>query len=145
MYDINEVTQVNTSYIFFHFPDGTQDRKTVDTRELKHLYNDVTENMKHYDFMKEECEKVRESIKTERQKLENTMNEYRSYIESNKNDPSIRRNLHGVCYSLEFTTQKYRELSHEISGINKTWSYANDTYWKLYNLQKQIEYVTINL
>ena len=141
MYDIKEVTQVNTSYIFFHFSDGTQDRKTIDMRELKHLYNDVCKNIKHYDFMKEECEKVRESLKLESEKLENIIQGYEKYIAEHQDVPNIRRGLDNVCYSLETTIKNKRELNMEISGVNKTWSYAMEKYWKLYKLQKQIESV----
>jgi hypothetical protein len=141
MYNINEVTQVNASFIFFHFPDGTQDRKTVDIRELKHLYTEICENMKHYEFMKMENNKISNNIQEEYDKLDNTILGYKAYIEKNQDNSSIRRGLHDVCYQLEVVQKKQSELAIQKSGVNIAWSYAMEKYWKLYTLKKQIENV----
>lgn len=141
MYDINEVTQVNTSFIFFHFSDGSQDRKVVDMRELKYLYDDVCQNMKHYDFMKNESHNISEKMQEEYNKLESISQGYKDFIEKNQDIPAVRRNLHDVCYQLEVTQQKQRETAIQKSGVNVMYSHAIDKYWKLYKLQKQIESV----
>ena len=141
MKNINEVSEVNAKYIFFHFPDGTQDRKIVNKNDLKELYIDICNNMKSYDFMKEECEKVKEQLRLESDSLNSVIQGYEKYIAEHQEIPSIRRGLDNVCFNLEYAIKNQRELNYKISGVNKAWSHASDNYWKLYKLQKQIENV----
>ena len=141
MYILNEVSEVNTKYIFFLFSDGTQDRKTVNKNDLKELYNDVCENVKHYEFMIQECKTVYNSINGECEKIEEVIKGYEKFIENNQNDPMVRRGLHNVCSSLEWENKKQRELFYNRSGVVQTKHYAINKCDRLYKLQRDIESV----
>ena len=141
MYILNEVTSVNTKYIFFTFSDGKQDRKTVNKNDLKELYNDVYQNISNYDFMYKENKKVSDKLQLEIDTLNKTIERQENFIANNQNDPMIKRGFHNVCYDLKFNKRKQVELSHNISGINTSCMHANDMTFKLEKLKRDIESV----
>lgn len=141
MYIINEVSEVNTKYIFLKFSDGTQDRKTINKNDLKELYTDVCQKVSHYEFMIQECKIVYNSINVECEKLEEIIKCYEKFIENNQKDPMVLRGLHSVCSSLEWENKKQRELFYNRSGVGQTMQYSRNKCDKLQKLQKNIESV----
>lgn len=141
MYMVNDVSEVNTKYIFFKFSDGTQDRKAVNKNDLKELYSDVCEKISHYEFMIQECKTVYNSINIECEKLEETIKGYERFIENNQNDPMVLRGLHSICSSLEWENKKQRELFYNRSGVAQTMQYSRTKCDKLQKLQNDIKSV----
>lgn len=141
MYIVNEVSEVNTKYIFFKFSDGTQDRKKINKNDLKELYKDVCEMVNNYEFMIQECKIVYNSINVECEKLEENIKGYEKFIENNQNNNMVLRGLHNVCSSLEWENKKQREMFYNRSGVLQTIQYARTKYDKLKRLQNDIESV----
>lgn len=135
--DKEYITEVNKTYVFFKFPDGSQDHLKSQKNELIEVYKWIGEEMRFYDRMYRESHQIYEE-KSERFKNN------RHYYTDDEIKEACKTN-HFAYISMELSNEKYKEDWHEIYGKVELTSYAMDKYWKLYNLSVKIRNVVHEL
>ena len=131
--DKEHITEVNKTYVFFTFPDGSQDRKKSRKQDLQEVFEWVKGELYFYNRMYEEAKQMYES---EKEKFDKTRHYYSD------------EEIHEACLKNRFASidmgisnEKYKEDWHRISGKWSVGNNANERYWKLYKLAEQIKSV----
>ena len=131
--DKEYITEVNKSYVFFTFPDGSQDRKKSRKQELQEVFEWLNTEMYFYNRMYEDAKQIYE---TEKEKFDKTRHYYSD------------EEIHEACLKNRFASidmgisnKRYVEDWNRISGKFEIASKANDKYWKLYKIATQIKSV----
>lgn len=131
--DKEHITEVNAKYVFFKFPDGSQDRLKSRKQDLQEVYKWVNEEMYFYNRMYEE---VHQMYELEKERFDRTRHYYSD------------EEIHNACLKnrfanidMEISNEKYKEDWHYISGGRKVGTRANDKYWRLYKLAEEIKNV----
>lgn len=131
--DKEYITEVNVKYVFFRFPDGSQDRRRSRKQDLQEVYKWVNEEMYFYHRMYEEVHRMYE---LEKERFDRTRHYYSD------------EEIHNACLKNRFASidmgisnEKYKEDWHYISGKGKVATRANDKYWRLYKLAEEIKSV----
>ena len=132
---VNNVKSVNTKYIFFINDDGKEDRKTAHYTELQEILDDLQNDYYFYNRMLSETEKTYSRINAECEKLESSIDSLEKRIEENKDDPLVKRGLADICFSYEYTQEKYTQVIMQLSGIRIV---TSDTRNKLERIERLI-------
>lgn len=129
--DKEHITNVNKTYVFFTFPDGSQDRKKSREQDLQEVFEWVKGELYFYNRMYEE---VRQMYESEKKKFDNTRH---YYSEEEIQEACLKNRFASI--DMRISNEKYNKEWHLISGKLSVANKANDKYWKLYNLAEQIK------
>lgn len=129
--DKEHITEVNTKYVFFRFPDGSQDRLKSRKQDLIDVLEWARTEMRFYDRMRNEVVAIYE---TEKEKFDKTKHYYSD------------EEIHEACckdrfanIDMELSNENYKREWNRISGKYDIAAKAGDRYWKLYEITKQLE------
>lgn len=129
--DKEHITEVNAKYVFFRFPDGSQDRLKVRKQDLIEVYQWINEEMNFYRRMYEEVKQLYESEKERFDKIRHY------YSDEEIHEACLKNRFASI--DMGISNEKYKEDWNQISGKWKVASNANDKYWKLYMLAENIK------
>ena len=129
--DKEHITEVNKTYVFFTFPDGRQGRKKSQKQDLQKVLEWVNGELYFYNRMYEEVSHIYES---EKEKFDKTRH---YYSEEEIQEACLKNRFASI--DMRISNEKYMEDCQRILGKLSVASKANDRYWKLYNLAKQIK------
>ena len=127
--DKEYITQINSKYAFFKFPDGNQDRLRVSKTDLKEIYEWFVNEMDFYDRMH------RELSGSYRKQFDSFEKTHHFYSEEEIND--AKRTFAHI--QMEINNENYTRDINRIFGISEESSRISDKYWKYYKIKKQIE------
>lgn len=129
--DKEYITQVNSKYVFFTFPDGSQDRLRASKVDLKCVYGWYVEEMNFYNRMYNE---LSESYREQFDSFEKSRHYY------SEDEIAIACKTDRFAYiPMEIKNEDYKREINKIFGISKESSRILDKYWKYYRIAKQIE------
>lgn len=128
--DKEHITEVNASYVFFTFPDGSQDRLKSRKADLIEVYKWVGEEMSFWHRMYEETYQL---YKSEKERFDRG----RHYFTEEEIHEANKKN-HFAYIDMEISNKYYLRDSNYISGKGEMAFYANDKYWKYVKLAHQI-------
>lgn len=129
--DKEYITQVNKAYVFFKFPDGSQERLRSRKSDLIEVYKWIGEELQFYDRMYKETKKLYD---VEKDKFDRSRHYY--------SDEEIKEACKGNRFAnipMEISNEKFREDWNKICGKSDITSYAMNKYWKLYRLSGEIK------
>ena len=129
--DKEHITEVNKTYVFFTFPDGSQDRKKSRKQDLQEVFEWVKGELYFYNRMYEEAKQMYESEKEKFDKIRHY------YSDEEIHEACLKNRFASI--DMGISNEKYKEDWHRISGKWSVASKANDRYWKLYKLAEQIK------
>lgn len=129
--DKEHITQVNSKYVFFRFPDGSQDRLRANKQDLKEVYKWYINEMYFYDRMHRE---LSESYRAKYDLFEKN----RHYFSEEEIDAACRKDRFANI-SMERNNEDYIKEINKIFGISEEGSRILDKYWRYYRIVKQIE------
>lgn len=131
--DKEYITQVNKAYVFFKFPDGSQDRKKSRKQDLVEIYEWYKEEMQFYDRMHRE---LSEEYYKRKERFEKTHHYY------------TEEEIHAACLEnrfanidMEISNKYYLEDHYRISGILDMSIKMFNKYQKFYTITIQIQNV----
>lgn len=124
------ISNVNSKYTFFVFPDGRQYQTRSDKQELSEVYQWLLEEMTFYRRMHEELQKAYEREKAAFDGSSHFYTEEEIY----------HANLYTKA-EMEVSNEKYRTEWGKITGKGDAAVKASGKYWQLYKLAKQIQNV----
>ncbi len=129
--DKEHITGVNTKYVFFRFPDGSQDRLKSRKQDFIDVLEWMRAEMRFYDRMRDEVVAIYE---TEKEEFDKTKHYYSD------------EEIHEACLKDRFASidmglsnERYKTEWNRISGKYDIAIKAGDRYWKLYKIAKQLE------
>ena len=129
--DKEYITQVNSKYVFFKFPDGNQDRLRANKSDLKDVYEWYIGEMNFYRRMHDE---LSESYRRQYDSFE----KIRHYYSEEEIDEARRK--HNFSYiPMEISNENYTRDINRIFGISEESSRILDKYYKYYRIARQIE------
>lgn len=129
--DKEHITEVNAKYVFFKFPDGSQDHTKSRKNDLIEVYKWIGEEMQFYNRMYRETQRMYEE-ESERFKKN------RHYYSEEEIKEACRGNRFANI-PMEISNEKYKEDWYTICGKSDIASYAMNKYWKLYRLNAEIK------
>lgn len=129
--DKEHITEVNKSYVFFTFPDGSQDRKKSRKQDLIEVFEWIKGELYFYNRMYEEVKRIYES---EKERFDKTR---RYYSDEEMHDACLKNRFASI--DMGISNKRYIEDWNQISGKLSIASKANDRYWRLYKLAGQIK------
>lgn len=129
--DKEYITEVNTKYVFFRFPDGGQDRLKSRKQDLISVLEWIHGEMDFYNRMYNEVKTIYE---TEKEKFDKT----KHYYSDEEIHEACRKNRFANI-DMELSNENYKTEWNRISGKCDISSKASDRYWKLYRIAKQLE------
>ena len=135
--DIKNVTSVNAKYIFFK-EDGKEDRKPSHYAELQQMMDDLQADYYFYNRMLTETRTLAEKHREELDKLDASIEDLESCIESQKDIPAVKRGLADICFKLENLEKERLEKGLKLCGIHKV---SDDTLRKLERAETLIKQV----
>ena len=129
--DKEYITSVNAKWVFFKFPDGSQDAIRSRKQELVNVLEWIHTEMYFYNRMYNEA---REIYETEKEKFNKTKHYY-----------SVKE-IHDACLKnrfanidMEMSNEEYIREWDRISGKSDIVNKANNKYWELYQIAEQIQ------
>ena len=129
--DKEYITGVSRVYVFFTFPDGSQDRLKPNKVDLKELYEWVTSEMEFYHRMYEE---LYESY-TKRKEI---FDKSRHFYSKEEIDAACRKDRFANI-GMETSNENWKADWNNIMGVSDECWKINDKYWKYYKLAAQIK------
>lgn len=136
IYDDKEyITSINAEYVFFRFPDGSQDQLLLKQQHtyLSMLYDWLVAELKFYERMYTE---IKQMYKSEEEEFKKTRHYY-STEEMNK--ANIKNRFASI--TLELENKKYIEEWNNILGKADIASDAYNRYLKFSELSRDIKKV----
>lgn len=129
--DKEYITQVNSKFVFFKFPDGNQERLLANKVDLIEIYEWFTGEMNFYNRMNRE---LSESYRKQFDSFEKT---HHFYSEEEINEACKKDRFANI--PMEIKNKDYTRKINKIFGISEEGSRILDKYWKYYRIKKQIE------
>lgn len=129
--DKERITQVSRSYVFFTFPDGSQDRMKINKTDLKELYEWVKSEMDFYHRMYQELNNEYDKQKEKFDKI------YHYYSKGEIKEACKRDRFANI--EMEIKNEEYQRRWNKIAGLGEEAERVNDKYWKYYRLAAQIK------
>ena len=129
--DKEYITQITRTYVFFRFPNGSQDRLKVNKEDLKELYNWVTSEMEFYHRMYEELHKSYE-------KQKEVFDSSRHFYSEDEISAACKKNTFAYI-KMEISNENWLRDCNKIMGVSDECWKINDKYWKYYRLTNQIK------
>ena len=129
--DKEHITSVNAKYVFFKFPDGSQDRVKTRKQELVNVLEWIHTEMYFYNRMYNETRAIYEA---EKEKFDKT----RYYYSEEEIHEACLKNRFAK-FEMYLSNEQYKREWDRISGKSDIVNKANDKYWKLYRIASQIQ------
>lgn len=128
------ITKITNDYIYYN-KDENYIRLKITKSDLVELKSGLVSDINFYNRMIKENNKVSNSINDEIKHLQHLNERRKQYIEENQDNPLIRRGLSDICFNYDETEKEIYNLTHEMSGINRSNSRA---LYRLNTLEKAL-------
>lgn len=117
------ITKITNDYIYYN-KDENYIRLKITKSDLVELKSSLVSDVISYKRIIKENNYVINDIQIEIEHLKYLNEERKQYIEKNQENALIRRGLADICFNYDETEKKIYNLTHEISGINRSNSKA---------------------
>lgn len=128
------ITKITNDYIYYN-KDENYIRLKITKSDLVELKSGLVSDINFYNRMIKENNEVSNSINDEIKHLQHLNERRKQYIEENQDNPLIRRGLSDICFNYDETEKEIYNLTHEMSGINRSNSRA---LYRLNTLEKAL-------
>lgn len=128
------ISKINNDYIYYN-KDENYIRLKITKSDLVELKSSLVSDINFYNRMIKENNEVSNSINDEIKHLQHLNERRKHYIEENQDNPLIRRGLSDICFNYDETEKEIYNLTHEMSGINRSNSKA---LYRLNELEKAL-------
>ena len=128
------ITKITKDCIYYN-KDESYTRVKITKSVLVELKSSLVSDIKFYNRMIKENNDVSNSINDEIKHLQHLNERRKQYIEENQSNPLIRRGLADIIFNYDETEKEIYNLTHEMSGINRSNSKA---LYRLNNLEKAL-------
>ena len=117
------ITKITNDYIYYN-KDENYIRLKITKSDLDELKSSLVSDIHFYNRMIKENNEVSNSINDEIKHLQHLNEKRKQYIEENQDNPLIRRGLADIIFNYDETEKEIYNLTHEMSGINRSNSKA---------------------
>lgn len=128
------ITKITNEYIYYN-KEENYIRLKITKSVLLDLKSSLESDLLFYNRMINENNEVSKSINDEINHLQHLNERRKQYIEENQDNPLIRRGLSDICFNYDETEKEIYNLTHEMSGINRSNSKA---LYRLNELEKAL-------
>lgn len=128
------ISKITNDYIYYN-KDENYIRLKINKSDLVELKSSLVSDIHFYNRMINENNEVSNSINDEIKHLKHLNERRKQYIEENQDNALIRRGLSDICFNYDETEKKIYNLTHEMSGINRSNSKA---LYRLNTLEKAL-------
>ena len=128
------ITKITNDYIYYN-KDENYIRLEITKSDLIELKSSLVSDINFYNRMIKENNDVSNSINDEIKHLQHLNERRKQYIEENQDNPLIRRGLADIIFNYDETEKEIYNLTHEMSGINRSNSKA---LYRLNTLEKAL-------
>ena len=128
------ITKITNDFIYYN-KDENYIRLKITKSDLVELKSSLATDIKFYNRMIKENNDVSNSINDEIKHLQHLNERRKQYIEENQDNPLIRRGLADIIFNYDETEKEIYNLTHEMSGINRSNSKA---LYRLNTLEKAL-------
>ena len=128
------ITKITNDYIYYN-KDENYIRIEITKSDLIELKSSLVSDINFYNRMIKENNDVSNSINDEIKHLQHLNERRKQYIEENQDNPLIRRGLADIIFNYDETEKEIYNLTHEMSGINRSNSKA---LYRLNTLEKAL-------
>ena len=128
------ITKITNDFIYYN-KDENYMRLKITKSDLFELKSSLKDDIVFYNRMLKENSKVRKDIQVEIEHLKKLNEQRKQYIEENQDNDLIRRGLSDICFNYDETEKEIYNLTHEMSGINRSNSKA---LYRLNTLEKAL-------
>lgn len=128
------ITKITNDYIYYN-KEEEYTRVKITKSDLVELKSSLVSDINFYNRMIKENNEVSNSINDEIKHLQHLNVRRKQYIEENQDNPLIRRGLSDICFNYDETEKEIYNLTHEMSGINRSNSKA---FYRLNELEKAL-------
>ena len=117
------ITKITNDFIYYN-KDENYIRLKITKSDLVELKSSLVSDIYFYNRMIKENNEVSNSIKDEIKHLQHLNKRRKQYIEEHQDDALIRRGLSDICVNYDNTEKEIYNLTHKMSGINRSNSKA---------------------
>ena len=117
------ITKITNDFIYYN-KDENYIRLKITKSDLDELKSSLVSDIYFYNRMIKENNEVSNSINDEIKHLQHLNERRKQYIEENQDNALIRRGLSDICFNYDETEKEIYNLTHEMSGINRSNSKA---------------------
>ena len=128
------ITKITNDFIYYN-KDENYIRLKITKSDLVELKSSLVSDIHFYNRMINEHTEVSNSINDEIKQLQHLNERRKQYIDENQDNPLIRRGLSDINFNYDETEKKIYNLTHEMSGINRSNSKA---FYRLTALEKAL-------
>ena len=128
------ITKITNDFIYYN-KDEKYIRLKITKSDLVELKSSLVSDICFYNRMIKENNEVSNSINDEIKHLQHLNERRKQYIEENQANPLIRRGLADIIFNYDETEKEIYNLTHEMSGINRSNSKA---LYRLNTLEKAL-------
>ena len=117
------ISKITNDYIYYN-KDENYIRLKITKSDLVELKSSLVSDINFYNRMIKENNAVSNSINDEIKHLQHLNERRKQYIEENQSNPLIRRGMADIIFNYDETEKEIYNLTHEMSGINRSNSKA---------------------
>ena len=128
------ITKITNDFIYYN-KDENYIRLKITKSDLVELKSSLVSDIYFYNRMIKENNEVSNSINDEIKHLQHLNERRKQYIEENQDKPLIRRGLADIIFNYDETEKEIYNLTHEMTGINRSNSKA---LYRLNTLEKAL-------
>ena len=128
------ITKITNDFIYYN-KEESYTRLKITKSDLVELKSSLVSDIYFYNRMIKENNEVSNSINDEIKHLQHLNKRRKQYIEENQDNSLIRRGLSDICFNYDETEKEIYNLTHEMSGINRSNSKA---LYRLNTLEKAL-------
>ena len=128
------ITKITKDCIYYN-KEESYTRVKITKSDLVELKSSLVSDIYFYNRMIKENNEVSNSINDEIKHLQHLNERRKQYIEENQDNPLIRRGLADIIFNYDETEKEIYNLTHEMSGINRSNSKA---LYRLNTLEKAL-------
>ena len=113
------ITKITNDFIYYN-KDENYIRLKITKSDLVELKSSLVSDIYFYNRMIKENNEVSNSINDEIKHLQHLNERRKQYIEENQDKPLIRRGLADIIFNYDETEKEIYNLTHEMTGINRS-------------------------
>lgn len=131
MYNINNISQITNTYIFFK----DETRNVVNIPYLQVARTEIIEELKYINYMNKSLDIKSETINNQLKTINKSIEILEKYIDGNQNLPIVKRGLSQQHSDLETQNKKYHDTATRLGATNEL---IKDSFDSEYHYKKLI-------